>query len=80
MLKIESGVKIPPGKDKGRPSEITIALASLRVGQSAFVRGISVHKLGHSAWQWLKKGGGKGSGKKFTSRTVNGGARIWRTK
>lgn len=68
---IEHGVPIPPSGSfaAGNPSSLMGTLRRLQVGQSIFVNKRS-NTIGCVS---------KIPGMKFTTRTVDGGTRIWRT-
>ena len=77
-IKIERGIDIPKRSGRGRPpSEFTAAMDKMRVGDSIFM-GIDVAPAWSRVGSFLR--GKSRASKKFTTRTVDGGCRIWRIK
>jgi hypothetical protein len=78
MSKIETGIPIPP-KKMGK-NQALYPYADLEIGQSFFaaprpgksIRQTAMYLSGMSAY-YAKK-----TGRRFTSRTVEGGVRVWR--
>lgn len=71
-IKVENDIPIPP---LSTTSGVGEALRRIDVGQSVFIRGKSSYQMS-GIISPLKKI----DGKDFTSRTMDGGVRIWRTK
>lgn len=69
-LKIEDGIPAPKPITRG----LTDILRKLEIGQSVFVPGGRPETISSIVIQ-VRKGS---STKRFTSRTVDGGCRIWR--
>jgi hypothetical protein len=71
---VESGIPVPPRMkpltDRGK-----YQFSRLNVGQSIFVHGIKGTKLAHCAKSFQRSH----PGWKYVARTVDGGARLWRT-
>lgn len=69
---IEDGVPVPRAKAGRNPSSLTAALRAMGVGQSVLVADKEQRSL---ACYW-----GRLRPKKFVSRNVEGGVRIWRVE
>lgn len=67
-LKVEQGVALPPA-----PSNTRYPFAQLKVGDSFFAAADKADSACASVSYWARK-----TGFKFTSRSVDGGVRIWR--
>lgn len=78
-FKVEDNVPIPPRK--GGKSQRKYPLNALLVGQSFFVPFASDDaRKGLSRLSSVAILHGKETGKKFTTRTVEGGVRVWRVE
>ena len=80
MIEIENGIPIPAPKRPGAGRKCIYPFAALEVGQSFFVPNQPgktnrqlIMAIGGSAQHITKK-----TGHRFTSRTVEGGIRVWR--
>jgi hypothetical protein len=80
MIEIESGIPIPATKRPGAGRRSTYPFAVLDVGQSFFVPNQPgktnrqlIMAIGCAAQRITKK-----TGHRFTSRTLEGGIRVWR--
>ena len=73
MYKIEKN--IPIARQKGRPSDFTQALAKMDISDSLFVE--KKITLISSLLRGYEK---RNAPKKFVSRTIDNGVRIWRIK
>jgi hypothetical protein len=72
---IENRVPLPPRSVGGRPEDpnsLSGVLRRMKVGQSLFISGTRRSPLGGTRGARMKP-------KKFTTRTVEGGIRVWRT-
>lgn len=69
MVKIESGVPLPPARNKRR-----YPYPQLQVGDSFFVPSMGQNEIANQAWRWGKK-----LGRTFETRKRPGGVRVWRT-
>jgi hypothetical protein len=69
---IEKGIPIPTN---GKNGSVTELLRTLEVGDSILLAGRLI-----TAAQPLIRNAAKKSEREYTSRTVEGGVRIWRTK
>ena len=70
---IEKGIPVPKMTGAGRKTKYPFE--SMQVGDSFFVKDGTVKTLSRSCGTY-----GKRLERKFTSRTVNGGARVWRVE
>lgn len=70
---IEKGIPVPKMTGAGRKTKYPFE--SMQVGDSFFVKDGAVKTLSRSCGTY-----GKRLERKFTSRTVDGGARVWRTE
>lgn len=70
---IEKGIPVPKLVGTGRRNKYPFE--SMEVGDSFFVKDGKVKTLSRSCGTY-----GKRLERKFTSRTVEGGARVWRTE
>lgn len=70
---IEKGIPIPPLSGPPRNGGRKSILEGMEIGDSMFIPGSTVSNLATRATSY-----GKPRGMKFTCRTVEGGARIWR--
>lgn len=72
VLKIETGVPIPPHGREGS-GHVQVALRALKLGQSVVLPVKSPGNAYTAAGKYIGKG-------KFTVRQVDGGFRVWRIK
>ena len=70
---IEKGIPVPKMTGAGRKTKYPFE--SMQVGDSFFVKDGTVKTLSRSCGIY-----GKRLNRKFTSRTVEGGARVWRVE
>jgi len=70
-FKIEKGVLLPTESLRGAPK---YPWSQLEVGDSFFVKGGNLNVISSSARLWGKRN----NGARFTTRTVDGGVRVWR--
>ncbi len=70
---IEKGIPVPKMTGAGRKTKYPFE--SMQVGDSFFVKDGTVKTLSRSCGTY-----GKRLERKFTSRTVDGGARVWRVE
>jgi len=70
MIEIEKGIPIP-NDGRGRPSRYP--WTTMDVGDSFFIPGKTAHDF-----SGIASGAGFRTGRKFTTRTVEGGVRVWR--
>ena len=70
---IEKGIPVPKTAGAGRKTKYPFE--SMQVGDSFFVKDGTVKTLSRSCGTY-----GKRLERKFTSRTVDGGARVWRVE
>jgi hypothetical protein len=75
LPKIERNVPIPPPHGRGRP--VRFPFAGMAVGDSFFVADTKSKEISNCVSNFVKHHGGN---RKFTVRTVEGGARCWRVK
>ncbi len=74
-IKIESDVPVPEHRSYRRSPRKTDVLKDMEVGNSVFFHGMTGAQFsGSMTWQKLR------NGKRFITRTMDGGVRIWRTK
>ena len=71
---IEKNVPLPRPRQSGAPK---YPWESMDVGDSFYVAGATVTLLSASAASWSRRHGRE---RKFATRTVNGGVRVWRVK
>lgn len=72
QYRVEADVPLPPPVVRTGCSEAIRALASSEVGQSVFVPGLTAKEVhSHRALRKFARGW-------FASRTVTGGARLWK--
>ena len=70
---VEHNIPVPTSSGKGRPSKYPWAV--MKVGDSFFVPGIKTVQIAGVAQSQARN-----HGTKWTTRAVNGGARVWRIK
>ena len=70
-LEIKKGIPMPEPRARG----ITAALRKMDVGDSIFLRGRKTNRVTNITSLLAKK-----TGFTFTTRTVDGGTRVWRIK
>lgn len=80
MAEIESDVPIPVATERGRPFKRVYPFKDMKVGDSMFYAmpdGAAAKRRRpvHAAYKY-----GQRSGKRFVSRSVEGGIRIWRVE
>ena len=71
-VKIEKGVALPAVEARRKPAW---PLRLMEVGDSFFIKDTKVKTISRTCGQH-----GKRLGRKFASRTVDGGVRVWRTE
>lgn len=79
-LKIEKGIPIPAPVNKRvlrPPTPFTAALGALRVGESFLIKGRAAASVRTSMRTWARR---HAPTSRFTTRAVDGGVRVWRTK
>lgn len=75
-LKIEKGIEVGTVRKYGRQSELTDALAKMDVGDSVLIKK-NAESVSAKVCQWRDYHGRK---ERFTTRTQEGGVRVWRVK
>lgn len=74
MYKIENDIPVPPNRSKNARNAFTDAVKALDVGQSFFVEMLQANVCTRANII------AKATGRKFTTRKVEGGIRIWRVE
>jgi hypothetical protein len=72
-LVIEKNIPVPRKASGGKPGELVTALRVMEVGDSVFLAGRTVMSCGQPMLRAKAD-----SDRQYTSRTVDGGVRIWR--
>jgi hypothetical protein len=71
---IQSNIPIPSIRGRQRdPESFSGKLRSLKIGQSIYIKKVKVNSVSQTANRVLGTGN-------YTSRTLNGGVRVWRIK
>lgn len=72
---IEKDIPIPASRKPGRNGDKYAILMDMTTGDSVLVTGVKAASVAHQALLI-----GKDTGYKFTTRPVEGGVRVWRSK